>query len=109
MCVETPDQVYIPPLTGLKFGAPKLIFTVEVCKTKECPKTLKEQILSQVFRLHWSSKTKIYDSDGYNEDMLKPYMKEYQILVDSVSNIFNFKYIKNTLSSEESWLGIDLL
>ena len=40
--------------------------------------------------------------------MINPSLKPSKITKDNTFNYYDFYYHKNTLSSEESWLGIDL-
>ena len=40
--------------------------------------------------------------------MIVPVMSKTEILLDSSFNEFTYLYNKNSLFSEESWLGIDL-
>ena len=51
----------------------------------------------------------MYTPDGYDEEMLNPSLKAKEITLDSSFNEFNYRYNLQTISSEESWLGIDLL
>ena len=100
MCINDPAQLYIERR--------KDELVLEITIKQDLNETLKQHLREFDKTIILFSNTLAYSQNEYGEDTVQPIVDSTKVEIKGGLNEVQLLYGKNTLSSEESFLGIDI-
>ena len=103
LCIDDPSEFYINPVVANFY---RISFKAYI--KQDLHERLKKQLKNLDKKIILYSRTRSYRAAIFGEDPMQDKIKATHLQITDDFNMFKYKYMRKTLTSEEAWLGIDI-